>query len=380
MQCPQCGYRRQAEDDAFVPRNECPACGIVSGEPEEVILSSGPIRNPSPVSASTLRKARERVEQRLRKQQMTQHQDSRHNQTLELARRLSAEGVKKRRAEWEKKQKEALAAGAAATSAPVHPEEKAVPDLSVDGLQPGTKRKQPAKTISRALDRKAQEPKIAPQAARDNASKSPPEASDRRTVGKKSGADRPHESPTTDKGLESETPPSIVDAATESHGPIPLFQNKPVAPKAGYPKPPPLKEMIEDLDPPLLAPIEPDIPQPFQRSQPYHGLMRLLPFVAWLILGTGVIGMFLSWTTIGNVEAGMQMPTGSPLNLLPFGLLLGFAYLATGVLGFAFFWVSSLINGQLKDIHRLLLKQPTLQITPKQLGATEPDNQFKASD
>jgi hypothetical protein len=35
-------------------------------------------------------------------------------------------------------------------------------------------------------------------------------------------------------------------------------------------------------------------------------------------------------------------------------LLLGFAYLATGALGFAFFWVSSVINRHLKDIRQLL--------------------------
>jgi hypothetical protein len=344
-------------------------------------MSSGPIRNPSPVSASTLRKARERVEQRLREQQMTQRQDSRHSQTLELARRLSAEGVKKRRAEWEKKQKEkeATATAAAATSAPSHPEEKAVFDLPADGQQPGIKRKQPAKTIAKALDKKAKEPNIAPQAAGDNSLESPLESSDRRAAGKNSDADQAHESSTPGKGLENETPPSINDAATESNGPIPLFQNKPVAPKAGHPKPPSSKEMREDLDPPLSAPPEPDIPLPSRQSRPNPGLMRLLPFVAWLILGTGVIGMFLSWTTIGNVEAGVQPPVGSPLNMLPFGLLLGFAYLATGVLGFAFFWVSSLINRQLKDIHRLLLMQPTLQTSPKQPGAPEPENQFKAS-
>jgi hypothetical protein len=39
---------------------------------------------------------------------------------------------------------------------------------------------------------------------------------------------------------------------------------------------------------------------------------------------------------------------------LPLGLLLGFAYLATGALGFAFFWVSSAINRLLKDIRQIL--------------------------
>jgi uncharacterized membrane protein len=91
-------------------------------------------------------------------------------------------------------------------------------------------------------------------------------------------------------------------------------------------------------------------------------LARLLPLVAWLILVAGISGAILSWTTLTEAEAGMQtqqMGIGSSMNL---GLLLGFAYLVTGVLGFAFFWVSSLISRQLKDIRRLLLLQSIPQI------------------
>ena len=91
--------------------------------------------------------------------------------------------------------------------------------------------------------------------------------------------------------------------------------------------------------------------------RPGNGLTRLLPVVAWMILGAGVIGAVLSWTTIGDVEAGVRIPIPESLHTLPLGLLLGFAYLATGVLGFAFFWVSSLISVQLKDIRRLLLSE-----------------------
>jgi hypothetical protein len=76
--------------------------------------------------------------------------------------------------------------------------------------------------------------------------------------------------------------------------------------------------------------------------------------VAWMILAAGIIGAVLSWTTIGGGEAVMSLPAGEGLHGQPLGLLLGFAYLATGVLGFAFFWVSSMISTQLKDIYRLL--------------------------
>jgi hypothetical protein len=93
------------------------------------------------------------------------------------------------------------------------------------------------------------------------------------------------------------------------------------------------------------------------------GLRRMLPIVAWLILFSGVVGAVLSWTTISNVEAGVSIPVPSSPNTLPLGLLLGFAYLATGALGFAFFWVSSMINRQLKDIQQLLMEHPITHIS-----------------
>ena len=86
--------------------------------------------------------------------------------------------------------------------------------------------------------------------------------------------------------------------------------------------------------------------------------MRLMPVVAWLILCAGLVGAALSWTTISNVQADTIEMSQGKINMLPMGLLLGFAYLATGVLGFAFFWLSSLINNQLREIRRLLFLQP----------------------
>lgn len=93
--------------------------------------------------------------------------------------------------------------------------------------------------------------------------------------------------------------------------------------------------------------------QPNNRRSP-KGLAGLFPIVAWVILGAGVIGTILSWTSIGRVEAGVRLTVPESLSALPLGLLLGFAYLAMGILGFAFFWVSSLISRQLKDIQHLL--------------------------
>ena len=91
-----------------------------------------------------------------------------------------------------------------------------------------------------------------------------------------------------------------------------------------------------------------------------NGLLGILSSVAWLMLAAGIIGAVLSWTTIGDVEAGMRIAIPENLSAMPIGLLLGFAYLATGALGFAFFWVSSIISQQLKDIRRLLILQPSI--------------------
>ena len=88
------------------------------------------------------------------------------------------------------------------------------------------------------------------------------------------------------------------------------------------------------------------------------GLARLFTVVAWMILGAGVTGAVLSWATITDVQAALRGTLPGSFASLPLGLLLGFAYLATGVLGFAFFWVSSLISTQLKDIRSLLMTLP----------------------
>ena len=110
MKCPKCGYERQGRDDAFVPASECPACGIVYSKHEHVKdpnpasgLAPPSHLRPSPVDAASLKKARERVEKRLRQRLESQRvQDERHTQTLQLAKRLTAEQIRLRRQEWEK--------------------------------------------------------------------------------------------------------------------------------------------------------------------------------------------------------------------------------------------------------------------------------------
>jgi hypothetical protein len=108
----------------------------------------------------------------------------------------------------------------------------------------------------------------------------------------------------------------------------------------------------------------------------------LLPVVAWLILIAGISGAILSWTTLTEAEANIQPQSIGIAPTMNVGLLLGFAYLVTGVLGFAFFWVSSLISRQLKDIRRLLLLQPPSASQPAgaRLFETNEDNAVTAED
>ena len=105
MKCPKCGYERQLRDNQYVPVTECPACGIVYAKSEAISdfsprKPSGPSsKKPSPVDEESLRKARERVEMRLRKQLEARVYDEKHAQTLERARLLTSQAVAMRRAD-----------------------------------------------------------------------------------------------------------------------------------------------------------------------------------------------------------------------------------------------------------------------------------------
>ena len=95
MKCPKCGYERQHKDNLYVPATECPACGIVYAKSESSPSQSpGNMRSmlskPSPVDPQSLKKARERVELRLRRQWRAQQKDERHALTLERAKRIAA--------------------------------------------------------------------------------------------------------------------------------------------------------------------------------------------------------------------------------------------------------------------------------------------------
>jgi hypothetical protein len=343
MKCPKCGYERQKRDNAFVPPGECPACGVVYAKHDVTDTPSDTVREmpapnlrPSPVDALSLRKARERVEKRLRERQGKHIQDDRHAKTLELAKQLASEELRKRQEEWKQAHEEAEESTVAATDGESPMPASEVEPPHEEALSP---------TPDQSMDHAADE--MMTMAAMEETTDSPVDA--------------------------VEDPPETADDG-DAVAAGDFRDNQESAPDDEIETLSPEAAGIDADAAPLLPDPESDIPESAVDLPAAHvaaaamsrtpksgsgtGLTRLLPLVAWLILGAGIIGAILSWTTISEVEAGARIPMMHSMDGLPLGLLLGFAYLATGVLGFAFFWVSSLISRQLKDIRRLLLTYP----------------------
>ena len=412
MKCPKCGYERQGRDDAFVPPSECPACGIVYSKHEHVKdpnpgsgLAPPPHLRPSPVDAASLKKARERVEKRLRERLESQRgHDERHTQTLKLAKRLTAEQIRLRRQEWEK------AHGSAQAEGPVQEATEALNELpspatvtvSETDCKPveateSDHTDQPGEEMQTAETGHATPPESTPApVALDQEDLPPTGLQDDQD--QEAGAERPISKPIEqaqtappDTDQEAVLLEDIVVVSADQPEPEP---QQTLADEAAAPTPEmiidPEPEMIIDSEPETIIDPEPETiidpepetiidpepetiidpePEPVAEAayaaskQPdappsSRGLARLFTVVAWMILGAGVTGAVLSWATITDVQAALRGTLPGSFGSLPLGLLLGFAYLATGVLGFAFFWVSSLISTQLKDIRSLLMALP----------------------
>ena len=372
MNCPKCGYKRQKRDDAFVPATECPSCGLVYSK-HDVIAKPGPsistvgapphIRK-SAVDPESLKKARDRVEKRLRNRiEPRPNEDERHARTLELARKLTQEKTRKPEKQVFDVKSEAIDES---TNKNQNDKSEKIEDQAdqalllneIVGVQihDGTQDPSP-----KALDPKPEtEPETASTAS-DNthigaSTDTYPDSQDKAPV----------EQPEMDVEFSDAIAPDDVQTETVVLNPIEQFS---VAATGEIPEY--YDETVTQEE--AMAPDETDLPPAYMAAaaaspitgtvQFGAGLRRMLPIVAWLILFSGVIGAVLSWTTISNVEAGVGIPVPSSPNTLPLGLLLGFAYLATGALGFAFFWVSSMINRQLKDIQQLLMVHPMTHIS-----------------
>jgi hypothetical protein len=368
MKCPNCGYNRQKRDDAFVPATECPSCGIVyskhdgvavPGLPISTATTSTPLR-PSAVDPESLKKAKERVEKRLRDRLEAPVRDERHAKTLELARKLTSSAARNRHEKAAQNKKTEKAAMEDQNPASEHDDEPSEDPLLLENaigvqLHSGQNDVEPE-----TLDDETAIHETMP----DN---------DEVEISADSNPEMPDvplpDNPNTDQTLAY---PEDVQVETVLLGPD---EHKAAATSEAPPEPEdsiPVNESMEpeetDLPPAYIA----DASTAPKTLHAGINLKSLLPIIAWLILFTGVIGAVLSWTTITDVEAGVKVHGTIGPTALPLGLLLGFAYLATGALGFAFFWVSSLINRQLKDIQRLLMVHP-IAMFPDQTGADQTD-------
>ncbi len=313
MKCLKCGTESRP-GARNVPAADCPSCGVVyvqstAGRPRQKTAAM-PI---SALDESTLKRARQRVEMRLRQRSQGRLRDERSALTLERARQLASAAVQKRRAEMLARQGAVKAPAAAASESSTE-----------------------AKVQTAAI-RAGKAPALPQSAAPESAGRAK-EATPKQLL-----------------------PPMAKTASTASVTP----RRRPPAADVD-----PSLSTGQDINAPSPAPLAAGrnmlrrhshhrdiLSAGRDRTERSGGMVRLLPLVAWLILFSGVVGMILSWTTLGSVEAGMHTPMPNGFGALPLALLLGLAYLSTGVLGFAFFWVSSLISRQLKDIRRLLLMQ-----------------------
>lgn len=348
MKCPKCGYLRQSRDDAFAPPTECPACGIVYAKygpggsdaaenPQGLAL---PAKKQSAVDESTLRKTRERVERRLRKKTgATGVHDDERERMLKQARILAAEGVRKRQQEWQQRQAPEDSAAspeeALTLQEPANPQ--AINMLADQLLTPETAPAEPQAHTAMA----------------ETPTQPLPELEDTIT-----------EEPLLVSAAEPTPAAAAAEIETAFQAPIEeepaMAESNVIAigATAVYPQERLMEDRMESpsddrmgIQPEPLAADD----QPFPKAKT-TGLMRFFQAVAWLILIAGLGGAVLSWITLTDVQAGTQ--AAGPMNAgnLPMALLLAFAYLAIGVLGFAFFWVTSLIGGQLAEIRTILLR------------------------
>jgi hypothetical protein len=343
MKCEKCGYERHAQDSMYVPATECPSCGVVYAKSSFGGLKQGSAiltQRPSPLDESTLKTARQRVEMRIRQRNQTRLKDERYALTLARSREIAAAEARKRQENREKRrrltpdsQAGISAAGAAATPTTVKAAGKAAPQT----INPDVSRTaQPETTLVDVPVHQEPEPRPASSTSSSAAAQSLQQSAP--LIARKE-----HTAPTD---IEKQPPIPLRETATRNKTSNRMaFKGKRILPAACITK-------FHDR-------------LPLARNS---SIVRLLPLVAWLILLAGMVGMILSWTTLKPVEAGSHALPQHGIEALPVGLLLGFAYLATGVLGFAFFWVSSLISGQLKDIRRLLL---ALQMSIFSNGAAE---------
>ena len=281
MHCPKCGYKRQPKDNAFVPPTECPACGVVYAKYESERLAGRIpkiLRRPSPVDESTLKQARERVEQRLRKKMLNRSKNEEKAHTVELARKLFLEELRQRM------EKVSLKASSNENGQ----------DQTVFMEQ------QPEDTIQT----EAEQVKDLPTAM----AKTPKNPTSPDTENKSSGLPEPS------TGTEDSTK----------------------------------KEKI-------LSPVERNLTENYEKTaaDKPNG-PRWLPVAGIISLVAGIVGALVSWIALPAVQAQTIVHPAESSQGLPIELVVGFCYLAIGILGGALFWTIFLMTRQLNQMRRIL--------------------------
>ncbi|MCJ8502055.1 hypothetical protein [Desulfatitalea alkaliphila] len=316
MKCPKCGYQRQDRDDLFVAATECPACGVVyakcasvaPAEPVPAGRAEGAVPQTSPVHEASLRQARERVEMRLRKRADIHLQEEQRLETLERARRITAEMMRQRR-EQRSELSNAAALPEIAAAEPAH-----------DPAPATTQETVPAHDVEYPAIRSDQ--------------------------GQADGGDTPvadPQAPSFDKAAPSSMvmePMAMVPSQVSVSEPAATPPEIPAAPKDNDVSADSYRETeTEALPSASLASLPP---------QPTASALR--PVVAWGILGAGTLGALICWFTIGTGFAMAENPSGRGTGLFTLGLLLGFAYLATGALGFVLFRAAARFAAEMAEI------------------------------
>ncbi len=298
MRCPKCGYQRQPKDDAFVLPTECPACGVVYAKYESERLAGRIpqlLRKPSPLDEATLKQARERVEQRLRKKMLTQAKSEEKARTLERARKIFLEELRRR---WEQE---------------ADREKSAI---------------QNSDTIEESGSESRSERLPAAMAALAESSDNALRATVRKEKLDQENS-LPNEHPAGKQAEEIEEI-SDSDIASCRQGP-----------KA-------TKDTFQQHD--QASGLETGSLELHFRSE----TPRWLPIAGIVTLIAGIAGALISWVALEPAQAGTLATGTQDGQGLPLEMIIGFCYLAVGILGSALFWIIFLMTRQLNQMRNIL--------------------------
>ncbi len=295
MRCPKCGYERQPKDNAFVPPTECPACGVVYAKYESERLAGRIpklLRKPSPLDESTLKQARERVEQRLRKKMLTQVKSKEYARTLERARKIFLEELRRR---WQEQETQEMA-------------ENKTSDQTKQSANEPRHQGLPAAMAVLAEN--------------------------------------------SDMALRATVQTETIDENPLGEQEIAAEQQEEIEEITGFIAAGNQEEHLGDDGHLPAGEYEPQAGNSLPASR--GEAPRWLPAAGIATLIAGIIGALISWTTLQPAQAGTVARTVQAGQGLPLELVVGFCYLAVGILGSALFWIIFLMTRQLNQMRNIL--------------------------